>query len=104
MSQNDEPEMMAMHVRVRGEVQGVFFRKWMAEEATRRGLRGWVRNRADGSLEAVFSGEMSTVRDMVRACHQGPSKARVSQVVQIPGEYKPTDEDFGTEFKILPSL
>ncbi len=104
MTTPDEPEMMATHVRVRGLVQGVMFRKWVVNEATRRGLRGWVRNRGDGSLEAVFSGEMSAVRAMVKACHQGPPKAQVSQVVQFPGEFRPTDDDFSAEFKILPSL
>ncbi len=101
---DDEPQMMALHVRIRGEVQGVFFRRWVVDEATRRGLRGWVRNRADGSVEAVFSGEMAIVRAMAKACHQGPPKARVTDVIQIPGEYRPSDEDFPAEFKILPSL
>jgi acylphosphatase len=104
MTTPDEPELMATHVRIRGTVQGVFFRKWVVTEATRRGLRGWVRNRGDGSLEAVFSGEMSAVRAMVKACYQGPPKAQVSEVVQFPGEFRPTDDDFGVEFKILPSL
>ena len=104
MTTPDEPELMATHVRIRGTVQGVFFRKWVVTEATRRGLRGWVRNRGDGSLEAVFSGEMSAVRAMVKACYQGPPKAQVSQVLQFPGEFRPTDDDFGVEFKILPSL
>ncbi len=104
MSNIDEPQMMALHVRIRGEVQGVFFRCWIQEEATKRGLRGWVRNRADGSVEAVFSGEMSVVRAMAKACYQGPPKAAVRQVIQIPGEFRPTDDDFGDAFKILPSL
>jgi acylphosphatase len=104
MRANDELQTMALHVRIRGEVQGVFFRRWIQEEAGKRGLRGWVRNRADGTVEAVFAGEMTTVRAMARACHQGPPKATVRQVVQIPGEFRPTDDDFGIEFKILPSL
>ncbi|MEX2643173.1 MAG: acylphosphatase [Acetobacterales bacterium] len=104
MSASDEPVMMAMHVRIRGKVQGVAFRAWIQEEATKRGLRGWVRNRNDGTVEAVFSGEMSAVRRMADACHQGPPAAQVSNVVCIPGEYRPTDEDFGPEFKVLPSL
>ncbi|MFT5539829.1 MAG: acylphosphatase [Alphaproteobacteria bacterium] len=103
-SQNDEPEMMAIHVRIRGKVQRVRFRQWIVEEATKRGLRGWVRNRSDGTVEAVISGEMNTVRAMVRTCYQGPPKAEVRQVVQIPGEYRPTDDDFGPEFKILESI
>lgn len=104
MTAPDEPELMAMHVRIRGEVQGVFFRRWVQEEATKRGLRGWVRNRSDGTVEAVFSGEMATVRAMADACHHGPPKARVSHVVRIPGEFRPADDDFGMAFKILPTV
>lgn len=100
----DEPQSMALHVRIQGEVQGVFFRSWVVEEATRRGLKGWVRNRSDGSVEAVFSGEMSAVRAMAKACWDGPPRARVRKVVQIPGEYRPTDEDFGDTFRQLPTV
>lgn len=100
----DEPELMALHLRIRGRVQGVFFRRWVVEEATRRGIRGWVRNRADGSVEAVFSGEMDVVRAMAKACYQGPPKAEVTDVVQIPGEYRPAEEDFGETFRQLPSV
>ncbi len=100
----DEPDVMALHLKIRGRVQGVFFRSWVVEEATRRGIRGWVRNRADGSVEAVFSGEMAAVRAMVKACHQGPPGARVAEIVQFPGEYRPTDEDFGESFRQLPRV
>lgn len=100
----DEPEIMAVHLKIQGRVQRVFFRKWLTDEATARGVRGWVRNRADGSVEAVLSGEMSAVRDLVKICHHGPPKARVDRVVQIPGEYQPTDEDFGETFKQLPTV
>ena len=100
----DEPEVMALHLRIRGRVQGVFFRRWVVEEATRRGIRGWVRNRADGSVEAVLSGEMAAVRAMVKACRQGPPGAQVAGIVQYPGEYPPTDEDFGETFRQLPDV
>ncbi|MFM2129842.1 MAG: hypothetical protein RL477_1388 [Pseudomonadota bacterium] len=102
MTTPDEPEMMALHVRIRGKVQGVFFRRWIQDEAGKRSLRGWVRNRSDGSVEAVFSGEMAAVRAMAAACRQGPPKAEVRQVIQIPGEYRPTDDDFDPTFKVLP--
>jgi acylphosphatase len=101
---SDEPEQMALHVRIRGAVQGVFFRRWVADEATRRGLRGWVRNRADGSVEAVFSGEMNAVRTMAKVCNQGPPRARVEKVIQIPGEYRPAEDDFSETFRILPDV
>ncbi len=101
---SDEPEPMVLHVRIRGKVQRVFFRRWVVDEATRRGLRGWVRNRADGSVEAVFSGEMSAVRAMVKACNQGPSRARVEKVIEIPGEICPSDDDFSETFRLLPDI
>lgn len=100
----DEPEVMALHLRIRGRVQGVFFRRWVMEEATRRGIRGWVRNRADGSVEAVLVGEMGAVRAMVEACRQGPSGAQVAGIVQYPGEFIPTDDDFGETFRLLPDV
>lgn len=100
----DEPELMALHLKIQGRVQRVFFRQWLTDQATVRGVRGWVRNRSDGSVEAVLSGEMSAVRALAKACHQGPPRAKVDRVVQIPGEYRPTEEDFGEAFKQLPTL
>ncbi|HEX9810355.1 MAG TPA: acylphosphatase [Alphaproteobacteria bacterium] len=100
----DEPRTMALHLRIKGRVQGVFFRRWVVEEATRRGLRGWVRNRSDGSVETVISGEMAAVRDMAKACRRGPPRAAVTDVVQIPGEYRPGEEDFPEGFRQLPTV
>ena len=70
----------AVRVAVRGTVQGVWFRGWTAETATRLGLDGWVRNRRDGSVEAHFQGDAAAVERMIAACHRGPSAARVSAV------------------------
>jgi acylphosphatase len=67
-------------VRIRGRVQGVWFRAWMVEEATRRGLRGWVRNRRDGSVEALFAGEPSRIEAMIALCRTGPPLARVDSI------------------------
>lgn len=72
--------MTAVHVIVEGRVQGVGFRAWVVREAKAKGLAGWVRNRADGSVEAVFSGEDQAVRAMVEACGQGPRLAVVRAV------------------------
>ncbi|KJC62017.1 acylphosphatase [Bradyrhizobium sp. LTSPM299] len=68
------------HVTVRGRVQGVGYRAWVAEQAVSRGLDGWVRNRRDGSVEAVFSGPEDIVAEMIAACRRGPSSARVENV------------------------
>lgn len=67
-------------VIVRGRVQGVFFRASTREEAERAGARGWVRNRSDGTVEAVFEGSAEAVEAMLRFCHTGPSWARVESL------------------------
>ena len=61
------------HVIVRGRVQGVGYRAWVEDEATARHLEGWVRNRRDGSVEALFTGPANIVSDMVALCRRGPS-------------------------------
>jgi len=73
---------VTVSVRIRGRVQGVWYRGWTEDEATRRGLRGWVRNRRDGSVEALFSGPAAIVQDMIEACWKGPPAARVEAVEQ----------------------
>lgn len=70
----------AVNVRIRGRVQGVWFRAWTVDQATRRNLRGWVRNRDDGSVEALFVGPVGQVDDMVEACWKGPRAAKVESV------------------------
>jgi acylphosphatase len=70
----------AQHVLVTGRVQGVGYRAWVIREAAARGLAGWVRNRMDGSVEAVFSGDTSAVDAMIAACRRGPSAAVVAEV------------------------
>lgn len=76
--------MKSILVRIEGRVQGVWFRGWTVHEATRLGLNGWVRNRRDGSVEAVFSGPAEAVDDMLRACHAGPPAAQVMRVEATP--------------------
>src|SRR5882724_6898871 len=65
------------HVTVRGRVQGVGYRAFVDHEARSRDLEGWVRNRRDGSVEAVFAGPAAAVTAMIAACRRGPSSARV---------------------------
>ena len=66
---------------ITGRVQGVGYRAWTLQMANRLGLRGWVRNRRDGSVEALVIGEDDTVGRMIDACREGPFGARVSDVV-----------------------
>jgi acylphosphatase len=71
-----------VRVRIRGRVQGVWYRGWTVDHARRLGLAGWVRNRQDGSVEAVFSGPESVVRAMIDHCRQGPPAAVVREVIE----------------------
>jgi acylphosphatase len=82
------------HVFISGKVQGVFFRAWTEEEAIKRGLNGWVRNLADGRVEAIFEGEKEAVEDMIRLCWIGPPGAKVRDVKVIYEEYKGEFQDF----------
>lgn len=78
----DRNRECAVAVRIEGRVQGVWYRGWAEDEAERRGLCGWVRNRSDGSVEALFIGPEALVADMVEACRRGPPAARVSNVTE----------------------
>jgi acylphosphatase len=70
------------HVLIRGRVQGVGFRAWTEVTALERGLQGWVRNRRDGAVEAVFIGTQAEVLAMIDDCRRGPPGARVDFVDQ----------------------
>ena len=78
-----------VHVRITGQVQGVWFRGWTTDHATRLGLDGWVRNRFDGSVEAVFSGPADKVDDMMALLRRGPPAALVSDVTVTPPDTAP---------------
>ena len=85
---------MALQARlaITGRVQGVGYRDWAMATAQRLGLSGWVRNRADGSVEALVVGDDEAVGRMIEACRRGPSLARVDAV-----DVEPVDLD------VLPS-
>lgn len=71
---------VARQVRVRGRVQGVWFRGATREEARRRGVDGWVRNRPDGSVEGRFEGPAAAVEELIAFCRIGPAGAQVTAV------------------------
>ena len=73
-------ERVRQHVVVTGHVQGVFFRESTRREAARRGVAGWVCNRGDGAVEAVFEGSPDDVRALVEFCSRGPGGAVVRDV------------------------
>ena len=92
-------------VVVRGRVQGVGYRAWTEDTAILNGLDGWVRNRRDGSVEAVFAGPAEAVDAMVDACRRGPDSARVDAVdvhPAGPSELAMRSGDDG--FSVLPTV
>jgi acylphosphatase len=69
--------LIRVHVRVHGQVQGVYYRASAQQEAERLGLHGWVRNRQDGSVEVVAEGEADPVEAFLAWCRRGPERAQV---------------------------
>lgn len=93
------------HITVSGRVQGVGYRAWVDEQANSRGLEGWVRNRRDGSVEAVFAGPDDVVADMIAACWRGPSLARVDSVQADAGTSDLLNlRGAGERFALLPTV
>lgn len=84
-------ERATRRLTIRGRVQGVGFRYAMVEAAAERGIAGWVRNRRDGSVEAIVQGSPAAVEAIVAWAHHGPRGARVDQV-----ETQPAEGDFAT--------
>jgi acylphosphatase len=82
--------MRARRVIIAGRVQGVGYRDWMEREANRLGVQGWVRNRRDGTVEALVAGEEAAVQSLLSACRRGPLLARVTEITEEfadpPGE------------------
>jgi acylphosphatase len=78
--------MSGRRLRIYGRVQGVFFRNWAMEKARSLGLRGWVRNRRDGSVELLAHGDDESVEALAAACRIGPPAARVERIEAEPAE------------------
>lgn len=93
--------MATRQIRVSGRVQGVGFRYALRDEARRLGLHGWVRNCADGSVEALLQGEDAAVASLVEWARRGPRLARVDEVHEAPVA-PPHDRPYA-EFEIWPS-
>ena len=91
--------MLQARLTISGRVQGVGYRDWAITTALRLGLTGWVRNRVDGSVEALVVGEDREVGAMIDACRRGPAMARVDNV-----DIEPVDLDVLPEgFRQLPT-
>ena len=92
-------------VTIRGRVQGVGYRYWLEHQAVAHDLEGWVRNRRDGSVEALFAGPEDVVSNMVASCRRGPSSARVAAVDQRPGDADALNlRRPGERFSVLPTI
>ncbi|XWS43561.1 hypothetical protein CRYUN_Cryun16bG0114600 [Craigia yunnanensis] len=83
-----------VQIVIKGRVQGVFYRNWPIENATQLCLKGWVRSRRDGSVEALFSGSLDSVQEMEQRCRRGPPAAMVTGLQVFP-----SNDDPGTEFE-----
>jgi acylphosphatase len=86
--------MASFRLRITGRVQGVGFRYAMQSEAARRGLSGWVRNRRDGSVEALVQGEAGAVEALVDWARRGPAGARVDALRSEAAEGEPVPAGF----------
>jgi acylphosphatase len=84
--------MSAKRLVIAGRVQGVGFRDWLVEQAEVLGVDGWVRNRADGSVEALIAGDVDAVEELARMCRRGP---RLAEVVSITEELTDPPEQPG---------
>lgn len=89
---------------IRGRVQRVGYRAWVEHVALQRGLEGWVRNRVDGTVEAVFAGPASVVEGMIEACRRGPPGAQVDALDQRDGDLDDVAlRRRGEMFSVLPT-
>lgn len=96
---------MIRHIVVRGRVQGVGYRAWTADEAARLDLQGWVRNRRDSSVEALFAGPAARVADMIERCRGGPAMARVEAIADLPADAALMGlREPGERFSMLPTV
>jgi acylphosphatase len=91
-------EKVRARVIVEGRVQGVFFRSHTEEMAFRLGVKGWVKNRRDGRVEAVFEGDQEKVDQIIQWCHQGPPEARVTKVHLAWEDFAGEFDDFSVTY------
>jgi len=91
--------MRSVRLRITGRVQGVGYRIWAERAAQSLGIRGWVRNRSDGSVELQASGDDDAVATLIEACRQGPRAAVVTDV-----GVEETEDDGGAGFSARPTV
>jgi acylphosphatase len=92
-------------VMIKGRVQGVGYRAWVEHQARVHHLEGWVRNRRDGSVEALFAGPADVVSNMIALCRRGPVSARVEVVQEQPANSDALNLRYADErFSLLPTV
>jgi len=91
-------EKVRARVIIEGRVQGVFFRQHTQEVAYKLGVKGWVKNRRDGSVEALFEGDRKEIDQIIQWCYRGPSEARVKNVRTTWENYTGEFEDFSINY------
>ena len=99
------PPTLTRHLRITGHVQGVGYRWSLATQARALGVTGWVRNRQDGSVEALFAGPATVVAEMVALCRHGPPSARVDSVTRETSDQEQLGlRHAGERFSVLPTI
>jgi acylphosphatase len=94
-----------LQVTIRGRVQGVGYRAFVEDRAIACGLEGWVRNRRDGSVEALFAGPAGVVSQMIALCRRGPRSARVDTVTDEPADPDALNlRNAGERFSVLATI
>jgi acylphosphatase len=92
-------------VTIKGRVQGVGYRAWVEHQARVHHVEGWVRNRRDGSVEALFAGPADVVSNMITLCRRGPESARVEEVQEQPANSDALNlRRAGERFSVLPTI
>ncbi len=99
----DEDADRIIHVIVRGRVQGVGYRAWVQRQAAAHSLRGWVRNRNDGTVEAVFAGDPDSVAIIAEGLLRGPPASQVTGVDIRTDDESALAPAFGADFVALPT-
>lgn len=97
-------DAVVRRIVVHGRVQGVGYRAWVANEARALGLEGWVRNRRDGTVEAVLAGPTETVIEMIARGRRGPAPARVDAIDETPGDDRLLGLRGHERFAVLPTV
>ena len=91
-------EMARAHLIISGRVQGVFYRAFTEDVAQMLALKGWVKNRSDGAVEAVFEGKKEDIESAIRSCYKGPPSSKVNNIDVKWEEFKGEFQSFSVRY------